>query len=63
MMDKLEALEIRQRELAEAIRETVKRLPAHSVKPPVMMDLLDYEDEYERVTAEIRTLKETDTSH
>ena len=28
------------------IKETRERLPAHSVKPPVMMDLLGYEDEY-----------------
>lgn len=35
----------RLRELEEEIAETKKRLPAHSVKPPVMMDLLDLEDE------------------
>ena len=36
----------RLRELEEQIAETKKkRLPAHSVKPPVMMDLLDLEDE------------------
>jgi len=31
------------------IRETKQRLPAHSVKPPVMMELLAYEDEYEEL--------------
>ena len=31
-------------ELEEKIREVKKRLPAHSVKPPVMMELLDLED-------------------
>lgn len=55
-MNRLDRLKQRQRELENAIRETEKRLPAHSVKPPVMMELLDYEDEYERVTAEIRQL-------
>lgn len=35
----------RLRELEEEIAETKRRLPAHSVKPPVMMDLLDLEDE------------------
>ncbi len=29
----------------EEIAETQRRLPAHSVKPPVMMDLLALEDE------------------
>ena len=32
-------------ELEEQITETKRRLPAHSVKPPVMMDLLELEDE------------------
>ena len=31
-------------ELESRIREVKKRLPAHSVKPPVMMELLDLED-------------------
>ena len=46
-MDELEAL----------IRETKSRLPAHSTKPPVMMDLLDYEDEYDAVLKKLNTLK------
>lgn len=57
MMEKLSSLIRRQSELAEAIRETEKRLPAHSVKPPVMLDLFDLEDEYARVTSEIRKLR------
>ncbi len=35
--------------LETLIRETKQRLPAHSVKPPVMMELLAYEDEYEEL--------------
>jgi len=35
----------RLRILEEEIAETKRRLPAHSVKPPVMMDLLELEDE------------------
>jgi len=31
--------------LEQEISETKKRLPAHSIKPPVMMDLLALEDE------------------
>jgi HAMP domain-containing protein len=62
-MDEMIRLEKRKRELEDAIRETEKRLPAHSVKPPVMMDLLAYEDEYERVVAAIRTLRDNGKSH
>lgn len=57
-MKTLEELEQRLKELEAAIRETEDRLPAHSVKPPVMQDLLAYEDEYEQIRAEIRKLKQ-----
>ncbi|MBW1635583.1 MAG: histidine kinase [Deltaproteobacteria bacterium] len=40
-------------ELEEAIAETRKRLPAHSVKPPVMMDLLDLEDQRDEFLAKL----------
>jgi len=42
---KLKALEAR-------IAETRQRLPAHSVKPAIMMELLELEDEYEALLAE-----------
>ncbi|MGD9975860.1 MAG: hypothetical protein AB7S77_22605 [Desulfatirhabdiaceae bacterium] len=57
-MTSLLELEQKLRELDTAIVETRKRLPAHSVKPPVMMDLLDLEDQYDVVLNEIRRLKE-----
>ncbi|MBU1568558.1 MAG: hypothetical protein KJ630_23390 [Proteobacteria bacterium] len=38
-------IQIRLRELEEEIAETIRRLPAHSVKPPVMIDLFALEDE------------------
>lgn len=56
-MGRLEDLTQRLKELEAAINETKKRLPAHSTKPPVMMDLLELEDEYDRVLAEVRSLK------
>lgn len=40
-----EQLQNRLLELEEEIAETIRRLPAHSVKPPVMIDLLALEDE------------------
>ncbi|BCL61088.1 hypothetical protein DGMP_17810 [Desulfomarina profundi] len=48
--------EIRKRlaELEKEIAETKKRLPAHSVKPPVMMDLLALEDERDELLAKLR---------
>lgn len=44
MISEREQIEKRLRELEEEIAETKRRLPAHSVKPLVMMDLLDLED-------------------
>ena len=44
-------------ELTVLIRETRDRLPAHSTKPPVMMELLDYEDEYEDLMKQLEDIK------
>ena len=59
-MNRLETLKERLRELDEEITETKKRLPAHSVKPPVMMDLLTLEDEYDALLIQIKKLKQTE---
>lgn len=40
-----EKIEQRLRKLEREIAEVMQRLPAHSVKPPVMQELLDLEDE------------------
>ena len=56
-MDELAKLERQLQELDDEIRETKKRLPAHSTKPPVMMDLLALEDEYEVISKKIKKLK------
>ncbi len=53
----LAALRQRLAELEREIAETKKRLPAHSVKPPVMMDLLALEDEVDAVLKQIDRLK------
>ena len=53
----LDELKKRLAELDEAIRETKQRLPAHSVKPPVMMDLIALEDEYDDILRQIQELK------
>ena len=57
-MNHLLELEQQKRALDAAITETRKRLPAHSVKPPVMMDLLDLEDQYADLLRQICELKE-----
>jgi len=56
-MNRLAELYERLRELDDEISETKKRLPAHSVKPPVMMDLLALEDEYDALLKQIEELK------
>lgn len=57
-MRTIEALKQRLAELDREIAETKKRLPAHSVKPPVMMDLLALEDEYDAILKQIEELKQ-----
>ncbi len=52
-MKTIEELKQRLAELDEEIAEAKRRLPAHSTKPPVMMDLLALEDEYDEILAEI----------
>jgi len=61
-MNTLDELNNRLRELDEEITETKKRLPAHSVKPPVMMDLLALEDEYEDLLKQVEELKKKGVS-
>lgn len=56
-MTDLAELEKRLKQLEQEIKETQNRLPAHSTKPPVMMDLLVLEDEYDRVFKKIQKLK------
>ena len=43
-------------ELESLIRETKQRLPAHSVKPPIMVELLAYEDEYETLLTDLKCI-------
>lgn len=61
-MPTIEELHQRQRELAAEIAEARRRLPAHSVKPPVMKLLLDLEDEYDEVLKAIDARKRKDAA-
>ena len=60
-MPTLEELQQRLLELEADINEARLRLPAHSVKPPVMKLLLDLEDEYDAIMQAIETLKRGET--
>ena len=58
-MDKrIQTLEMQIRKLEEQIKEVQKRLPAHSVKPPIMMELIALEDEHEKLFNELTQLKQ-----
>ena len=57
MPDTIEDIKKRLEELNNLIRETEARLPAHSTKPPVMVDLLEYEDEYDVLLKKLNELK------
>lgn len=57
MTEERRKLRERLQDLEELIAETKRRLPAHSVKPPVMMDLLALEDERDLVLERIERLR------
>jgi hypothetical protein len=44
--------------LEERIKEVEKRLPAHSVKPPIMVALLELEDERDKILSKLVALKQ-----
>jgi len=56
-MDRKQQLKRRLDELEREIKETEKRLPAHSVKPQIMTELFELEDEYEAVLEQLNALK------
>ena len=56
-VDQKQKLRKRLAELEQKIKETEKRLPAHSVKPPIMTELFELEDEYEAVSAQLKALE------
>lgn len=57
MKTNLESLEEKLKELDEKIAEVNKRMPAHSVKPPIMMQLFELEDERDTIVKKIEDLK------
>ena len=55
MQEDIRKIRDRLAELEVLIAETEKRLPAHSTKPPVMMDLLALEDERDLLLKQLAT--------
>jgi chromosome segregation ATPase len=56
-MNQKQKLKRRLAELEREIKETEKRLPAHSVKPQIMTELFELEDAYEAVLAQLNALQ------
>lgn len=57
MKPELKALEKKLKQVDEKIAEVNQRMPAHSVKPPIMMQLFELEDEREALVRQIEKLK------
>ena len=57
VMDQEQKLKKKLAEIERKIKETEKRLPAHSVKPQIMTELFELEDEYEAVLAQLNALE------
>ena len=53
----LKMLEKQLKAVDEKIAEVNQRMPAHSVKPPIMMQLLELEDERDALVKQIKKLK------
>jgi hypothetical protein len=58
MKPDLKDLEDKLKELDEKIAEVNRRMPAHSVKPPIMTELFALEDERDEVFRQLRALKQ-----
>ena len=58
MNEDIDSLKMRLKKLDEKIAAVEKQLPAHSVKPPIMTQLFELEDERETVYKELERLKQ-----
>ncbi|MEW6672077.1 MAG: histidine kinase [Thermodesulfobacteriota bacterium] len=54
-------LEKQLQKIEAQIRELKDRLPAHSIKPVMMMELLELENERDDILAQLQTLAEQNT--
>jgi len=56
-MDLIQELEKKLEEIDRQILETEKHLPAHSVKPPIMKEIFELEDQREAILAQLKKLE------
>ena len=58
MNNDVKSLKMRLKELDGKIKAIEKQLPAHSVKPPIMTQLFELEDERDAVFKELERLRQ-----
>ena len=58
MQKDINLLKMRLKKLDEKIAAVEKQIPAHSVKPPIMAQLFELEDERDAVNKELERLKQ-----
>ena len=56
----INSLKMRLKKLDQRIKAVENQLPAHSVKPPIMTQLFELEDERDAVFKELERLKRAD---
>ena len=56
-MNKIQELRKKLEEIDQKILETEKHLPAHSVKPPIMQEIFELEDQREAILAQLKELE------
>ena len=57
MKPELKELAEKLKKINEEIAEVKKRMPAHSIKPPIMMELFALEDERDVLEKQIQQIK------
>ena len=57
MKSELKELAEKLKKINEEIAEVKKRMPAHSIKPPIMMELFALEDERDVIEKKIQQIK------
>lgn len=56
-MQEIEELEKKLNILDEKIKDVEDRLPAHGIKPPIMTELFELEDEREAVSKQLEAMR------
>ena len=57
MMNQKQELIRKLEEIDKQILETEKHLPAHSVKPPIMQEIFELEDQREAILVQLKKLE------